>query len=362
MALETAVSAMSAGEIVLLVFACCVGALMMGAVGMGGVVILPALLVAGIDVGPAIVSIYLAVMPASLMKLLVLGRTPGVIPWKAALSCGCTAAIGAAVGGVLVESAPRRVLTFLVGAVAALAGVRDAREIATRKLRQRRERVCAAETETDASPDARGEGKLPRSGDGDVSDATDATIDVEVIAPAPTEDEDVATAPTPLFRKEKSAFSFRRRLADFLKTRYFLPEETHVPRDERWDPTFQELVVLAAVGSLVGLASVLTGTGGPLILIPILLTWKGADANRKVIVGCSSVTAGFLVCAAVASLLAAGVTPDAGLVLIIAPCAISGIAVGARLLQIASREFLQAAMTVLLLAVAALTIGKAATE
>ena len=119
----------------MLVFACCVGALMMGAVGMGGVVILPALLVAGIDVGPAIVSIYLAVMPASLMKLLVLGRTPGVIPWKAALSCGCTAAIGAAVGGVLVESAPRRVLTFLVGAVAALAGVRDAREIATRKLR-----------------------------------------------------------------------------------------------------------------------------------------------------------------------------------------------------------------------------------
>lgn len=359
MALETAVSAMSAGEIVLLVFACCVGALMMGAVGMGGVVILPALLVAGIDVGPAIVSIYLAVMPASLMKLLVLGRTPGVIPWKAALSCGCTAAIGAAVGGVLVESAPRRVLTFLVGAVAALAGVRDAREIATRKLRQRRERVCAAETETDASPGAiLGEGKLPRLGDGDLPDAT-ATIDVEVIAPAPTEDEDEATAPT-LFRK--SAFSFRRRFADFLKTRYFLPEETHVPRAERWDPTLEETAVLAAVGSLVGLASVLTGTGGPLILIPILLTWKGADMNRKVIVGCSSVTAGFLVCAAVASLLAAGVTPDAGLVLIIAPCAISGIAVGARVLQIASREFLQAAMTVLLLAVAALTIGKAATE
>jgi len=356
MALETAVSAMSGGEIVLLVFACCVGALMMGAVGMGGVVILPALLVAGIDVGPAIVSIYLAVMPASLMKLLVLGRTPGVIPWKAALSCGCTAAIGAAVGGVLVESAPRRVLTFLVGAVAALAGVRDAREIATRKLRQRRERVCAAETETDASPDARGEGKLPRSGDGDLPGAT-ATIDVEVIAPAPTEDEDEATAPTP-----PRAFSFRRRFADFLKTRYFLPEETHVPRAERWDPTLEETAVLAAVGSLVGLASVLTGTGGPLILIPILLTWKGADMNRKVIVGCSSVTAGFLVCAAVASLLAAGVTPDAGLVLIIAPCAISGIAVGARVLQIASREFLQAAMTVLLLAVAALTIGKAATE
>ena len=49
----------------MLVFACCVGALMMGAVGMGGVVILPALLVAGIDVGPAIVSIYVAVIEAA---------------------------------------------------------------------------------------------------------------------------------------------------------------------------------------------------------------------------------------------------------------------------------------------------------
>jgi uncharacterized membrane protein YfcA len=122
------------------------------------------------------------------------------------------------------------------------------------------------------------------------------------------------------------------------------------------------MTTLAAVGLLVGCASVLTGTGGPLILIPILMTWKGAEMNRKVIVGCTSVMAGFLACAATASLLAAGVTPDAGLVLLIAPCAISGIAVGARLLQIASREFLQAAMTVLLLAVAALTISKAAAE
>lgn len=346
MALETAVSAMSAGEIVLVIFACRVGALMMGAVGMGGVVILPALLVAGIDVGPAIVSIYLAVMPASLMKLLVLGRTPGVIPWRAALSCGCTAAIGAAVGGVLVESSPRRVLTFLVGAMAALAGLRDAREIVLRKLRERREkmRAAAAEAESGAS------GRVESEAVDDAKDRPDgaATIDVEVFAPAPRET--LETDP-----REKS---FRRRFADW----YFLPEEEHIPHAERWYADRHEMATLAAVGLLVGCASVLTGTGGPLILIPILMTWKGAEMNRKVIVGCTSVMAGFLACAATASLLAAGVTPDAGLVLLIAPCAISGIAVGARLLQIASREFLQAAMTVLLLAVAALTISKAAAE
>jgi uncharacterized membrane protein YfcA len=348
MALETAVSAMSAGEIVLVIFACCVGALMMGAVGMGGVVILPALLVAGIDVGPAIVSIYLAVMPASLMKLLVLGRTPGVIPWRAALSCGCTAAIGAAVGGVLVESSPRRVLTFLVGAMAALAGLRDVREIVSRKLRERREKMRAAAAAAEAESDT--SGRVESEAVDDAKDRPDgaATIDVEVFAPAPRETSE--TDP-----REKS---FRRRFADW----YFLPEEEHIPHAERWYADRHEMATLAAVGLLVGCASVLTGTGGPLILIPILMTWKGAEMNRKVIVGCTSVMAGFLACAATASLLAAGVTPDAGLVLLIAPCAISGIAVGARLLQIASREFLQAAMTVLLLAVAALTISKAAAE
>ena len=45
----------------------------------------------------------------------------------------------------------------------------------------------------------------------------------------------------------------------------------------------------------------------------------------------------------------------------LAPCAIVGMVTGARILQDASREFLQAAMTTLLLAVAALTISKAAT-
>ena len=121
--------------------------------------------------------------------------------------------------------------------------------------------------------------------------------------------------------------------------------------------------ILAAMGLVIGCASVLTGTGGPLILIPVLLTWKGDEAiSRKVIVGCSSVLAACLVVSAVIAMTATGVRPDAGLALLIAPCAVIGMATGARILQVASREALQAAMTVLLLAVAALTISKAATD
>ena len=263
----------------MLVFACCVGALMMGAVGMGGVVILPALLVAGIDVGPAIVSIYLAVMPASLMKLLVLGRTPGVIPWKAALSCGCTAAIGAAVGGVLVESAPRRALTFLVGAVAALAGVRDAREIVTRKLRQRRERVRAAETETEASPDAQGEGKLLRA----------ETVTYRARQRRSTSRSSRRRRQRMRTKRQRDAvarFFVSPTLRGLFEDALLSPRGDARPARRAVGPTFQETAVLAAVGSLVGLASVLTGTGGPLILIPILLTERRGheqEGDRRVL-------------------------------------------------------------------------------
>ena len=135
-----------------------------------------------------------------------------------------------------------------------------------------------------------------------------------------------------------------------------------IPEDLRWNVTEREMAILAAMGLFIGCASVLTGTGGPLILIPVLLTWKGDERiSRKVIVGCASVLAACLVTAAVISMSATGVRPDVGLTLLIAPCAIVGMATGARILQVASREFLQAAMTTLLLAVAALTISKAAT-
>ena len=348
-AMETSVSAMAGGEVVLVIFACCIGAMLIGAVGIGGVVILPALLVAGVSPAVGIVSIYVAFAPAALMKLFILGRVRGLIPWSAALSCGSTAAIGAAVGGILVESSPRRALTFLIGAVAALAGLRDAWEIFQRSRRAREEKSASADGDPGGDPGAE-PGDPPAKSD-DAEDAVppgtpprddkaiSETIDVEICSPPPT--------PPRAWRERVSAAYF---------------SDDSIPDDERWNATGREMAILAAMGVLVGCASVLTGTGGPLILIPALLTWKGNAVSRKVVVGCGSVLAACLVCAAVISILSSGVRPDAGLTLLMAPCAIGGTAAGARVLQVASREFLQAIMTVLLLAVAALTISKAATE
>ena len=140
MSSDTLVSDIGPGELVLVTLACGIGALLIGAVGIGGVVILPALLVVGVQPAVGICSIYIAFMPAACAKLLVLGRIRGLIPWRAALSCGSTAAIGAAIGGVLVESSPRRAPTYLVGVFAALAGARDAWELYSRKMKQRGER------------------------------------------------------------------------------------------------------------------------------------------------------------------------------------------------------------------------------
>ena len=122
------------------------------------------------------------------------------------------------------------------------------------------------------------------------------------------------------------------------------------------------LALLLPLGALVGMASVLTGTGGPLILLPLLIGWKGTTVNRKVLVGCSAALSGSLVVAAVASTLAEGLRPDAGLALLIGGCAFFGAVVGIRVLEVVSREQLQAAMTVLLVAVAVLTITLSATD
>ena len=92
MSFDTLVTGMGPGELVLVILACGIGALLIGAVGIGGVVILPALLVVGVQPAVGIASIYIAFMPAACAKLLVLGRIRGLIPWRAALSCGSTAA------------------------------------------------------------------------------------------------------------------------------------------------------------------------------------------------------------------------------------------------------------------------------
>lgn len=345
MSSDTLVSDMGPGELVLVILACGIGALLIGAVGIGGVVILPALLVVGVQPAVGIASIYIAFMPAACAKLLVLGRIRGLIPWRAALSCGSTAAIGAAIGGVLVESSPRRALTYLVGVFAALAGARDAWELYSRKMKQRGERRAEDErrieepgnsptNEMASSP--RGD-DAKRDADGEAGVEEAVVVKLEISAPPPPR-------------------TFRERVA----AAYMSADS--IPEDLRWNVTEREMAILAAMGLFIGCASVLTGTGGPLILIPVLLTWKGDERiSRKVIVGCASVLAACLVTAAVISMSATGVRPDVGLTLLIAPCVIVGMATGARILQVASREFLQAAMTTLLLAVAALTISKAAT-
>lgn len=341
---------MGTGELILVIMACGIGALLIGAVGIGGVVILPALLVAGVNPAVGILSLYVAFVPAACAKLLVLGRIRGLIPWTAALSCGSTAAVGAAIGGVLVESSPRRTLMYLVGVFAALAGLRDAHELIQRRRKQRRDALAAGGAEGGPKePTASGSPPLledARTHDAKGDDASrgavmDANfVNVEISAPPP---------PPPATLRERIAVAYM--------------STDSIPAHLRWNPTRREMAILAAMGLVIGCASVLTGTGGPLILIPVLLTWKGDEAiSRKVIVGCSSVLAACLVVSAVIAMTATGVRPDAGLALLIAPCAVIGMATGARILQVASREALQAAMTVLLLAVAALTISKAATD
>ena len=337
----TLVSGMGPGELVLVILACGIGALLIGAVGIGGVVILPALLVVGVQPAVGICSIYIAFMPAACAKLLVLGRIRGLIPWRAALSCGSTAAIGAAIGGVLVESSPRRALTYLVGVFAALAGARDAWELYSRKMKQRGERRAEDGRRIEEPGDSSTNeiASRPRGDDAKRSaDGTEeAVVKLEISAPPPP----------------RSCATFRERVA----AAYMSADS--IPEDLRWNVTEREMAILAAMGLFIGCASVLTGTGGPPIPIRPRSCGRGrADQQEACPCALSRHVSGDRCKISMSVTGVAGRGADA------AHRAVRhrGMATGARILQFASREFLQAAMTTLLLAVAALTISKAATD
>ena len=61
--MDSVVSEMGAGEVALVAVASFVGAAVIGAVGIGGVIILPALILAGVHPAKGIVTQFIALMP-----------------------------------------------------------------------------------------------------------------------------------------------------------------------------------------------------------------------------------------------------------------------------------------------------------
>jgi uncharacterized membrane protein YfcA len=115
---------------------------------------------------------------------------------------------------------------------------------------------------------------------------------------------------------------------------------------------------LFGIGVVVGMLSVLTGTGGPISFLPIVVLWKG-KVNRKVMLAMSSIQSVFLGIAAIVSTTARGKKPDPGLVLLILPCGLVGVALGVRVLKYFSREWLTFFIGAILLAVGSFTVHQA---
>lgn len=398
MAWDSIVFGMDPGELVLVLFACCFGALLVGAVGVGGVVILPALIVAGVDPAVGIVTVFTAFAPVVLIKLILMARINGLVPWRAALSSGASAAVGAAVGGVLVDQAPHHGLTFLVGAVALLAGLSDAVALAIKFRRNRREKrdeqkmardgerltsfEQGAAEQTDAERETEGRRANLHSEalqeDSEKGEDT-AGLMVEAALDAVDSEGTPDGAPEPA----AAAFSLLLPKADEVQptqkpSNYGLcldrifsirTKDTHLRRVslsnadlqvEGWEATNFEMAVMFVLGLVTGLVSVLTGTGGPLMMLPMLLVWKGSNLNRKVMLASTSVLSVSLSCMAVISTVADGLRPDGLLSLIVGVCGVAGVFLGVRVLELASRELLQGVMAIVLLAIAALTITQAA--
>ena len=314
-AMITVVRALTRGQVAVVVAACVAGALLVGAVGLGGVVILPALLLARActpEVG--IVSLFVAFTPTMALRVWMLrkivprDRFPTRLGGVAAAGGACGASVA---GGALLDVVPREALTYVIGLVALVAGGKDVADSA-RRLRSRAARSRAGEGETVVTVED----------GGDDGDDGDAALEMDG--------------------------------ADAVDA-----NESESKSDEYWlEPTTREMWLLFSIGVVVGMLSVLTGTGGPISFLPIVVLWKG-KVNRKVMLSMSAIQSVFLGIAAIVSTTARGKKPDPGLVLLILPCGLVGVALGVRVLKYFSREWLTLFIGTILLAVGSFTVHQA---
>ena len=396
---DSVVAEMHPGQIALVVFACCIGSLLVGAVGVGGVIILPAMIAAGVDPAVGIATTFVGMTLASNLRLILLSRIK-VVPWRPALSAAVGAGISAGVGGLLVDEAPPIALNFLVGCVAMTAGLYDIALLSLNFYRtcvdQGKQQTHMNSGVTSKEDDAAQRDNRDRNEIGNDADfiaelretpvrqsegtgsvelaspsAPSAIHEVKVVLDLPAEPGSRPSDPPCI---EASLQPSDAQTKDTVDHQQSEPMASAASRDqqqqqqqgqqpqERWEATGRELSVMLVLGLVTGFVSVLTGTGGPLVMLPMILAWKGKQLDRKLVVGSTAPLSATLVTAAAISTVADGLRPDLILAIIVCGCSLCGIVVGVRVLQLASRGLLQGSMALLLLAIAVLTIWQAAHE
>ena len=102
--MDTVVADMSAAQVTIVAFGCGIGALLVGAVGIGGVVMTPSLLLAGVDAHLAIVSLFVAFTPTVYVRVYLLNKYTKCVPWMVGACCGAGAMFGRFVARFLVRA------------------------------------------------------------------------------------------------------------------------------------------------------------------------------------------------------------------------------------------------------------------
>jgi len=299
--MDTIISDFNGGQIALVGFACCLGSLLIGAVGIGGVIVVPALILCKVPPELAIVTVFVSFQPATWMKLLLVGRLEGLIAWRTALPAAVMATIGSATGGMLVTRAPRRILAFSVASFALFAALVDVFKF----VRAWRERQAAGQNAntTQGTADAPGQEHVegvPK--DGSLAGGPPVgTLDIEIqsaggthreIAGASEQSQGGESHGEPRAAQQDAPQS----MCERIRSAYFIPMGDPIPLHMRWDlssSSYLEIGSLSLIGLMTGLGSVLTGTGGPLIFMPVVLMWKGSAVHPKVLVGIASVPSPF---------------------------------------------------------------------
>ena len=97
---------------------------------------MPVLIACGVDPSIAIVTVFTGFFPATILKSVLMARMDGVIPWRGACSSGVAAAVGSAIGGMFVSSAPTTLLKLVIGGMALFFGLLDTLNLCTKSARK----------------------------------------------------------------------------------------------------------------------------------------------------------------------------------------------------------------------------------
>lgn len=308
-----------------------------GAVGIGGVFLTPTLILLGVPAKLATTAVLTSLLPTAFLLCVLYWRRQQ-LHRAGALCLTCGALPGAALGTAVLQVMPTNAMVVIVGVVASLSGLQVLAGILHARLQRRR--GPSAQTPADEES-----GKGNRvSTDHHVRGVR--PIDEDIVGARYSEDEHVVS---PGRSVDDVAGGESQADEDGAESRGPTASEDDL---ESLFQSRRQRVLLFAVGLIASFSSILSSSGGPFTVLPLLFLVFGRGVPPFVAVSLGQVASvSISLVMVLTSLLIYDVDVDLGISLLALLSLSGGVPIGYRLGEAANKECLRGVIAVLLIGV-----------